>query len=262
MINFKDNYPNIYWERQKGNNCRIHSLNAYFGFQKITEHSFENYCNEYDMIIPGLKSIKMDGFAECRSIISFIIDKYHNKFVQLVPINLRNVHKKNRDEWNYDRFTEHMTNLRDGILGYFEFNKDHVWYNKKIDGKWYKIDSLSGISEINHPKKFGENGYLLIFEKNLILNEIYFLIDLIKKKDLLKNNAEIDIAIYNLYHLLNKVKFEYSVNNEKLNANVSLLKTLFSIITEYIRNIRKIRINKLKLDKYIMEIKNTINSFR
>ena len=94
----------IYWERQVGNFCRIHSLNAFFGKKEISVEKFENYCKEYDSLIPGLESIKMDGFAECRSIVSYIVEKYTNNYLQLVPINLRNVHKKNREFWNYDRF--------------------------------------------------------------------------------------------------------------------------------------------------------------
>ena len=70
------NVNNIYWERQVGNNCRIHSLNAFFGKNKIAESDFKKFCLEYDTIIPGLESIKMDGFAESRSIISFIVDKF------------------------------------------------------------------------------------------------------------------------------------------------------------------------------------------
>ena len=64
----------IYWERQQGNNCRIHSLNAMFGHKFIDEFKFKAECSEYDKIIQGLNSIDMDGFAECRSIISYIVD--------------------------------------------------------------------------------------------------------------------------------------------------------------------------------------------
>ena len=81
LINFNNiQNENIYWERQRGNNCRIHSLNAYFGENKISDELFKRCCEEYDKIIFGLESIQMDGFAECRSIISFIIDKFDKKY--------------------------------------------------------------------------------------------------------------------------------------------------------------------------------------
>ena len=28
---------NIYWERQSGDLCRLHSINAYFGFKKLNK---------------------------------------------------------------------------------------------------------------------------------------------------------------------------------------------------------------------------------
>ena len=33
----------LYWESQKGNLCRLHALNAYFGFKKISEIEFKKY---------------------------------------------------------------------------------------------------------------------------------------------------------------------------------------------------------------------------
>lgn len=252
---------NIYWERQRGNNCRIHSLNAYFGQNKISELEFENNCNQYDKLIPGLKSINMDGFAECRSIVSYIVDKYTNKFVQLIPINLRNVHSKNRQYWEYDRFTKFMDEKNGDIKEFFEFNRDHIWFNRNINNQWYKIDSISGITEINKPKKFGENGYLLVFEKGLVVREINYLINFIHKKILDESDVEIEIAIFNLYHLLKRLNFKYSETNSKFNQRISFLKTIFSIVKNYVEDNRKIRINKIKIDKYILELKRTIMSF-
>ena len=36
----------IYWERQRGDNCRIHSLNAMFGKPQISEDEFKKLCQE------------------------------------------------------------------------------------------------------------------------------------------------------------------------------------------------------------------------
>ena len=251
----------IYWERQRGNNCRIHSLNAFFGFNKISDNNFEENCNNYDKLIPGLKSINMDGFAECRSIVSFIVDKYTNKFVQLIPINLRNVHKKNRDFWQYDRFIEFLGDSNVGIKQFFEFNRDHIWFNRCIGNKWYKIDSLSGITQINKPRKFGENGYLLIFEEGLVIRETDFLINFIHNKINEEADVEIEIAIFNLFHLLKRLNFKYSEKNTIFNQRVSFLKTILSIVKNYVEENRKIRINKVKLDKYVLELKRCIISF-
>ena len=259
MPNTTFDKSNIYWERQRGNNCRIHSLNAYFGESKISDSHFSKLCEEYDSLIIGLESIKMDGFAECRSIISFIVDKFSNKYCQLVPINLRGVHKKNRDFWNYSRYLNFLGE-NGGINSYFEFNKDHVWFNKKVKGEWYKIDSLSGVNNINELRKFGENGYILVFDNQILFYEIEFLIDLIGKE---QNNEhfECEIAFNNLYHLLKRVKIDYIENDTNFNRKVSNLKTIFKILEKYISENRKLRINQFTIQNIKKQLNNIINFF-
>tara|TARA_B100001057_G_C22634279_1_gene865619 strand:+ start:214 stop:978 length:765 start_codon:yes stop_codon:yes gene_type:complete len=251
---------NIYWERQRGNNCRIHSLNAFFGNAKISENEFQKLCKEYDSIISGLDSIKMDGFAECRSIISYIVDKFTRKYCHLVPINFRGVHKENRQTWNYERFIDFF-GKEGGINSYFEFNKDHVWINKRIQNEWYKIDSLSGITHINKLKRFGENGYILVFDNNLNFLEIEFLIKLLKEKYDNDLNFDYEIIFYNLYHLLKYIKFEYDVNDSEYNLKISNIKSLFKIIYNFVTENRKPRINKNLINKIINQIKSIIISF-
>lgn len=252
-VNFNKS-KNIYWERQRGNNCRIHSLNAFFGKNEISDEQFKKLCLDYDNLIFGLKSIEMDGFAECRSIISFIVDQYSNKYCQLVPINLRGIHKKNRQAWNYNRYLQFVGKEK-GINCYFEFNKDHVWFNKLVDGEWYKIDSLSGVNMINKLNSFGENGYLLVFEKDILFYEIDFLISLIKeKRD--DNEFEIEIALNNLYHLLTRVNLGYSENDIEFNNKISNLKTILKILKEFISENRK---QKMKLS-HVNNLKSQLNN--
>ena len=40
---------NIYYEKQKGGLCRLHSLNAFFGKHEITVKDFNEYKTEYDV---------------------------------------------------------------------------------------------------------------------------------------------------------------------------------------------------------------------
>ena len=70
---------NIYYEKQRGDLCRLHSINAYFGFECLKETDFFKLCDEYDNIIKGLKTNSMDGFSEGRCIISYILQKLDNK---------------------------------------------------------------------------------------------------------------------------------------------------------------------------------------
>ena len=123
---------NIYYERQRGNMCRLHAINGYFGNTILNDNQFFEYCDEYDKIIEGLYSRNMDGFAEGRSIVSYIIDKLDNKYVLLIPIDSYTNARKHIDLNRYLKIINLLGN-------YFEFNKDHVWVNKKIENRWYKI---------------------------------------------------------------------------------------------------------------------------
>ena len=157
----------IYWEKQQGNNCRIHSLNAFFGKQKITPEIFNYYCGEYDKLVQGLNSRDMDGFAECRSIVSYIIDTLTEKMCFLIPINLNGVSKKHREIWDFNRLISYFGV---SVSEYFEFNKDHIWANRYIDGEWYKIDSLSGVTSQNPLKNISDNGYLIVLTNKFLVN--------------------------------------------------------------------------------------------
>ena len=85
------------------------------------------------------------------------------------------------------------------IIDYFEFNKNHIWYNKRNpeDKHWYKIDSLSGVNRID-PSLRGNNGFILIFRgTNRILNQMNYFRKLLKNKDTFEKN---EIYWCNLYH--------------------------------------------------------------
>ena len=236
----------IYWERQKGDTCRIHSLNAMFGKPQISEDEFKKLCQEYDTIIWGLNSIQMDGFAECRSIVSYVVDKYTKKYTQLVPINVNGIHSKNREYWNYNRF---VPKLGRTIKAYFEFNKGHIWFNKWINNEWYKIDSLSGVNLCNPIKKFSNNGYLLIFEQEELFNEIEYLICFVKAN--IETNSvvnDVEIVFYNLYHLFNKIKFDYSPSDSDYNTKISSMRSIYKLLAEFIAENRHKTLNKTRIN--------------
>ena len=47
---------NIYCEKQRGDLCRLHSINNYFGYKKYSEKEFYGFCDTYDKLIIGLNS--------------------------------------------------------------------------------------------------------------------------------------------------------------------------------------------------------------
>lgn len=225
----------MYYERQRGDLCRLHSLNAYFGYQKLTEKEFYDYCDEYDKIIEGLDSKKMDGFAEGRCIINYIIDVIENKYTLTIPLNTS---KNSREFIDIIRYKK-LINRK--IINYFEFNKNHVWLNKKKDNKWWKLDSISGI--VNIDPNINNNGIIIVFEGRQIL-----LKELDCNKKCIKQKINNEIYWCNLYHLTKNIK----IDNElyiKIKNNLNI----------FIETYRKTNFNNKKVKNNLILIKNLMN---
>ena len=234
---------NIYYEKQRGNMCRLHAINGYFGKTILNDKQFFEYCDEYDKIIDGLYSRNMDGFAEGRSIVSYIIDKLDNKFLLLIPINS---YKNSRKHLELNRYLQIIPILDN----YFEFNIGHK-INKKIGNKWYKIDSLSGVHEINQINKFQKrNGYLLVIDDKLLYKELEYYIEClakIEKEDLFNDNHE--ILFCNLYHLLRHIPINIkSVNfiDPKFIEKLVVINNIKNTLNEFI----KFRRYNYQIDNY------------
>ena len=248
---------NKYYESQRGNMCRLHSINGYFGKTVLNDSEFFGHCDDYDKIIDGLHSRNMDGFAEGRSIVSYIIDTLDSKFSLLIPINS---YTGAREHLDLDRYLKMIPVLN----SYFEFNKDHVWVNKRIDNKWYKIDSLSGVHEINQINKFQKrHGYLLVVDDKLLYKELEYYIQYLKKieHDDLFNNIH-EIVFYNLYHSLKHISTNVNVNvNVNVNSDPKFVEKL--VVINNIRNTlhefiecRRYSFNQSKYRKILTKIYN------
>jgi hypothetical protein len=200
--------PNIYWERQRGDNCRIHSINSFFGKEVITEQKFYEFCDEYDEIIPGLKSRNMDGFAEGRCIISYILSKIGKAHTILIPANK---YTGVRDHLDVTRYESMIKDLK--ITSYFEFNPNHVWLNKYIpeERSWFKIDSLSGFNRIDPRIINNKNGIILVInQKPTLGNELIYYI-----KNLTGSKTKDELILYNLYHAINLFIYLDPKTNQK-----------------------------------------------
>lgn len=243
---------NIYCEKQRGDLCRLHSINNYFGYEKYSEKEFYRFCDAYDKLIIGLNSRNMDGFAEGRSIISYIMD-INKIFVLLIPINSYSGSRAHLDMERYSRFLNNIESC-------FEFNKSHIWINKKLDGIWYKIDSISGINSIDKPNFHNnETGFFLVVENINLFIEIEHYIRKIRKIIFPKNlenpeNLEdIEIHLYSLYFCLKHISINSSINSS-IESSKTLLINLRNTLKIYIELKREISspntitntINKLK----------------
>lgn len=228
--------PNLFCERQRGNMCRMHSINNYIGRELLNEKEFFKYCDSYDELIDGLNSRNMDGFAEGRSIVSFIMDKVFSKFLLLVPINSYNKSRIHLD-------IEHYNELLRKCNCFFEFNKNHIWVNKKINNSFYKIDSLSGVNETN-VKCLSNNGYFLVVDNKNLYEEVNYLINKINTMKFEDDNME--IYFYNLYYSLNKLNLTIKEDDEsKFLEKKIQLKNILKILHDFIENKRKNKNTKI-----------------
>lgn len=241
---------NIFCERQRGDMCRMHSLNNYNGNSFLNENEFFKLCDEYNKLIAGLNSRSMDGFAEGRSIVSYIMDKIFNKFIILIPINSYNNSRSHLD-------IDHYNELLRKSNCFFEFNRNHIWVNKKINNKFYKIDSLSGINETN-VRNLTNNGYFIVIDRHMLYEEIDYIINLIFKTEL--NNNNLEIYFYNLYYSLNKIDLEVKMDDtSKFIEKKIQLKNILKVLKDFIYNKR---INKeTNINSYKNIIINIIKSF-
>lgn len=206
----------MYWESQRGDLCRLHSLNAYFGYQRLTENTFFSYCNDYDSIIPGLNSRSMDGFSEGRCIISYIIDVIDKVYTLTIPIDS---YSNSREYINYERYKKILSTLD----CYFEFNKGHVWFNKKKDNIWYKIDSITGITHID--PQLNNNGYILVFNIKQTLTEMNYYRYCIRSYNSFEKT---EIFLCNLFHASKHIK-----GNKRFNYIKNML---HDFLTHYRKN--------------------------
>lgn len=236
----------IYFERQRGNMCRMHSLNAYFGKAVLDENTFYKFCDKYDNLIKGLESRRMDGFAESRNITSFIIELLVGKYCVYIPMKLS---KNSHNYVNVDRYRKKLYNQE--IKNYFEFNKNHIWLNKLVDGQYYKVDSLSGITRIDPSFNNINNGYIIVIDD--LLDEIYYYIDIVQK---LRKNGELSLD-----NVSNQILKEKTFKQEVLFFNLFHSAKLLQINNKnYINMMHRLfrYIKLMRTNSYTKELVNCI----
>lgn len=130
----------IYWERQRGGLCRLHSLNAFFGYNKISDHDFANFGKEFDQRTTrlfGHRASCMDFDtigSDQLNIVSYILKK-HNICTKYTAIG------QSKD----DICPSNLVNVN----RFFVFNDRHIWVMRKNNNQWYKVDSIGGVCRCN-----------------------------------------------------------------------------------------------------------------
>lgn len=132
----------MYVEKQQGNMCRKHALNAFFGGAILqwgdVERHAENF--EYFYNLPSTNNMKndIDFFnSDGSSLLTWIADQIDpNYFYMVLPCG-------KVDQWLEELKYDSVEDLIEETPNVMVFNKDHVYSIKKKDHKWYVLDSLS-----------------------------------------------------------------------------------------------------------------------
>ena len=98
----------LYWESQKGNLCRLHSLNVFYKNldlgSKLTEKEFYYYCDLFDKYMDfDIKTIDNDTFSATQmNIISFILWQKSGLYTILIaPYQLKKELNWTNYTWEY-----------------------------------------------------------------------------------------------------------------------------------------------------------------
>lgn len=200
----------IYYQRQQGGLCRMHAINAFFGYEKLSSRQFYKFIKEYDSVLK-LRfnvSISCEKFdlvnSDQHTLVSYIL-KRHKIYARYYALNA--VYGKPIDQ-------ETITQCKYNFI--FVYNQFHIWGMKQHQGQWYKVDSMSGVrkyplSNLYHEKNIG----LIIplnmkyeFEKkrqeiqttllkegiSIVINQQSLVHDQVKQKS--RQNNENDICKY------------------------------------------------------------------
>lgn len=155
--------PEIYREQQRGGNCRIHSLNAFYGRPEISDAQFAEYCRDYDKhygayALPKVKSWDC-VLANQESIVSYILRVRSGLgTLYVAPGDLARFTR----EWNVRSLAE-LVDAASPVV--FTFNENHIWVYRTspIDptGTWYAVDSMHSTRPVNMQSLPPKQGYMI-----------------------------------------------------------------------------------------------------
>lgn len=137
----------VYVEKQRGGLCRLHAINAFFGREELSEDDFNMYCGQYDKFYENISMPKAKDWdavvANQENLIAFILKRKLGMGVIFAPPNHV---KETLEQWQ----AKSILDLIDPSLErFFMFNASHVWVVLKANNKWKRVDSLSGIQNVN-----------------------------------------------------------------------------------------------------------------
>ena len=135
-----DSRYGIFYETQSRGLCRMHVINAFFGYDKISVRDFQKYIELYDDHIKKLFNVSTSSASfdlinsDQTNLVSFILKRHklHTRYY-----SLNTVYGKPLD-----------SDIEKAVF-IFVYNLTHIWGVRKKDNKYYKVDSIGGVQPFN-----------------------------------------------------------------------------------------------------------------
>ena len=155
----------MFHQKQYKNYCRCHAINNLIGSNILSFTQFDKYCDEFD-ILNNMPLISKDGHyfynnGGNNNIFGYIFNKLNYK-IKLTTYFL----VTNKTDVTRIELINTMLKNVNIIKGFLIFNNNHTWCIRKVNDKFYLIDSLKWMVTILNNEKLSK---YLISCKGIIL---------------------------------------------------------------------------------------------
>lgn len=160
-----------YFERQVGNNCRVHAMNALFNRNVIDERRMRELDEQFHAHYGDTMSTSsFDHFdiiqADTLMLVSFILEMRCKYVTHYIPIGSAKRELFLQDFGPHDRIEQVFDPT---IAACLCFSRDHIWAVRKHGGEWYNLDSLFArprrIGSVHDAFDSGQHGLILIYSR-------------------------------------------------------------------------------------------------
>ena len=125
----------MYHEKQQGNYCMKHAINNLIGKELCSNSEFDIYCDELDKLNNFEKGVSKSKLfynnGGINNIFGYVMTKKN--------INVEFIYYPYASTNNGIFNTMEMNNL----MGFIVYNKQHTYCVRRIDNRYYLIDSMS-----------------------------------------------------------------------------------------------------------------------
>ena len=138
-----DTKTGIFFETQSNGLCRMHALNAFFGYSKISANDFRKWVVMYDKYLKKYFNVSTSSAmfdlinSDQTNLVSYILKKhkFHMRYYALNAL-----------------YGKPLDAEVENAQFVFVYNSSHIWGIRLVNGKHYKVDSMSGVQSFNIQK--------------------------------------------------------------------------------------------------------------